>query len=68
MKLKILVGMAGADFSLSPGDETDRFTGEEAQRIIAAGYAVPVAARAVERAVAPAPAETRAPKTKKAGG
>lgn len=55
MKLKMLVGMAGADFSLSPNDETERFSGDEAKRLIEAGYAVPVRGEAVEKAVNVAP-------------
>jgi len=51
MKLKMLVSMAGVKFSLSPGDETERFGEKEAERLIAAGYAVPVAEPKVERAV-----------------
>lgn len=43
MKIRMLASMAGADFALSPGDETDRFGDDEALRIIAAGYATPVA-------------------------
>lgn len=48
MKLKMLTSMGGKDFALSPGDETDRFTAAEAERLIAAGYAVPVADTVVE--------------------
>lgn len=51
MKLKMLVGMAGADFSLSPKEETERFSGDEAKRMIEAGFAVPVAEQKTERAV-----------------
>ena len=51
MKLQMLVSMAGADFALNAGEETERFTGAEATRIIAAGYAVPVAEPTIERAV-----------------
>lgn len=39
MKLKMLASMAGTGFSLSIGDETDRFEGKEAQRLIDAGFA-----------------------------
>lgn len=39
MKLEMLVSLAGADFSLAPGDETERFKGAEAERLIEAGYA-----------------------------
>lgn len=51
MKIKMLVSVAGADFALSPGEETDRFSDGEAQRMVAAGSAVPVIATRVERAV-----------------
>jgi F-type H+-transporting ATPase subunit b len=51
MKLKMLVGMAGADYSLSPGEETERFSGKEAARLIDAAYAVPVVDQKIERAV-----------------
>jgi hypothetical protein len=52
MKVRMLTSIAGVDFSLSPGDETERFSDDEAARFIAAGFAVPV----VEVA---APAEKR---------
>ncbi len=56
MLLKMKIGLAGADFSLSPGDETDRFKGKEAQRLIDADYAVPVDTPKTERATKkPAP-------------
>lgn len=56
MKIKMLVSMAGTDFALNVGQETDRFSQGEATRLIAAGYAVPVSAPAIERAsAAPAP-------------
>lgn len=51
MKIKMLTSIAGADFSLSRGEETDRFPAAEAQRLIAAGYAEPVAVPVIERAV-----------------
>lgn len=60
MKIKLLTGFAGADFSLSPGDETDRFSDGEAVRMIEAGYAVPVAGDEAETATKPPAAETRA--------
>lgn len=40
MKLKMLIGLAGLDFSLAPDEETERFSGDEANRLILAGYAV----------------------------
>lgn len=39
MKLKMLTGLSGRDFSLSPGEETDRFGDKEAKRLIKDGYA-----------------------------
>jgi hypothetical protein len=42
MKIKMLTGIAGSDFSLSPGDETERFSATEAVRMIEAGIAAPV--------------------------
>lgn len=59
MKIKMLVSLAGADFALSPQEETDRFGDVEAQRLVEAGYAVPVADETVERAVKPRAAEKR---------
>ena len=44
MKIKMLTGIAGTGFSLSPDDETVRFSDTEAARLIDAGFAVPVAA------------------------
>ncbi|KAB0462408.1 hypothetical protein [Agrobacterium radiobacter] len=41
MKLKLLIGLSGNEYSLSPGDERD-FEDDEAERLIAAGYAVKV--------------------------
>ncbi|MGN6773493.1 MAG: hypothetical protein ACTHJQ_27145 [Rhizobiaceae bacterium] len=56
MKIKMLTSMAGANFALSVNEETERFPDEEAARLIAAGYAVPVAEPKTERAVKqPAP-------------
>lgn len=59
MKLKMLVSMAGADFSLNVSEETERFAGDEAKRLIAAGYAVPVAEAKIERAVKSSAPEKR---------
>lgn len=39
MKLKLLIGLSGNEYSLSPGDERD-FEDDEAERLIAAGYAL----------------------------
>jgi len=59
MKIKMTTGLSGPDYSLSPGDEWD-FPADEAGRLIAAGFAVPVKkvrgsadASAVETAVVP---------------
>ena len=41
-RLRMLVGYSGSDFSLAPGDETERFTDKEAKRLIAAEHAVKV--------------------------
>lgn len=60
MKIKLLTGFAGADFSLSPGEETDRFTDAEAARMIEAGYAARVAEEGIETATKSPAAETRA--------
>lgn len=65
MKLKMSVYTAGSEFSLQPGDVTDRFSDAEAIRLIERGYAVPFSEPKVERAVKPAPAETRARKGKR---
>jgi len=43
MKIRMLTSIAGADFALSSGDVTDRFSAAEAQRLIDAGYAEAVA-------------------------
>lgn len=59
MKLKILIGLSGADFSLAPGEETERFSGEEAQRLIDAEIAMPVARAKRETATKKAPPEKR---------
>lgn len=39
MTIKMLVGFSGADFSVSPNEETDRFSADEERRMIEAGYA-----------------------------
>ncbi|KAA3504369.1 hypothetical protein DXM27_03785 [Rhizobium rhizogenes] len=41
MKVKLLVGLSGNEYSLSPGDDRD-FEDDEAGRLIDAGYAVKV--------------------------
>lgn len=58
MKIKMLVSLAGNEYSLSPGDERD-FTQAEAIRLIDAGFAVPVAEAKTERAVAQPATEKR---------
>jgi hypothetical protein len=50
MKIKMLVSLAGADFSVSPGEKYE-CSEAEALRHIKAGNAVPVAEPKVERAV-----------------
>ena len=39
MTIKMLAGFAGSDFSVSPGDITDRFSEGEEGRMIEAGFA-----------------------------
>lgn len=39
MTIKLLAGFAGTDFSVSPGDITDRFSEAEQGRMIEAGLA-----------------------------
>jgi len=58
MRIVMLVGLAGNAYTLGPGDERD-FPDAEAIRLIDAGYAAPVAAQAVERAVNQPIAERR---------
>lgn len=58
MKLKALIGMAGPEYAMSPGDERD-FPPDEAARLIAAGHAVAVEEKR-ETAVKKAAPETRA--------
>ncbi len=63
MKIKMLVGLAGNEYSLAPGDERD-FPDGEAVRLIEAGYAVPAVAEMTERAVAHPAMERRTKKGK----
>lgn len=59
MKVKMLVSVAGAGYTLAPGDEHE-FSAAEAKNMIEAGYAVPVAAEKPETAAKKTPAkETR---------
>lgn len=39
MKIRMLVGIGGADFSLAPGDETEIFSENDAAALIASGQA-----------------------------
>lgn len=39
MRLRMLIGISGTDFTLDPGAETDRFGDKEGKRLIEAGYA-----------------------------
>lgn len=59
MEIKMLIGLAGPEYALSPGDIRE-FPEAEAARLIQAGYATPVAEPKVERAVRPAAVEKRA--------
>lgn len=52
MKIKLTTSLSGADYCLSPGDERE-FPDAEATRLIEAGFAVPVSAPKVEKAVKP---------------
>jgi hypothetical protein len=63
MKLKMLVGLSGNEYSLAPDDEHD-FPDAEAIRLIDAGYGVPVVAHSVERAVAETAPERRSKRGK----
>lgn len=50
MKIRMLTSFAGADFTVSANEETERFSDAEAVRMIEAGYAVPVDEQKGERA------------------
>lgn len=63
MLIRMLVGLSGPAYSLVPGDERD-FQQDEALRLIAAGYAAPVAEQKIERAVAAPPPEKRDKRTR----
>jgi hypothetical protein len=65
MKIKMLVGLSGNEYCLSPGDKRE-FSDAEAIRLIDAGFAVPVVEEAVERAVAQPAPERRTKKSKEA--
>lgn len=53
MKLRMLLSLAGSDFALSRGDETERFGDAEALRLIEAAYAVLVTPAPVLPVTAP---------------
>ncbi|MXN45916.1 hypothetical protein GR138_12000 [Shinella kummerowiae] len=63
MNIRMLVGLSGNEYSLSPGD-TREFPDAEAIRLIEAGYAIPVAEEIVERAVAQPASERRGRRNK----
>lgn len=50
MKIKLLTSLAGDGFAHSPGEEIER-SKDEAERLIAAGFALAVTEPKVERAV-----------------
>lgn len=58
MLIEMTTGLSGPAIALDPGDRHD-FPQEEALRLIAAGAAIPVAERQIERAIAPPVVETR---------
>jgi hypothetical protein len=51
VKIKMTASLAGPDYSLNVGDETDQFDSAEAIRFIEAGFAVPVSETEIERAI-----------------
>ena len=55
----MLTHISGVGFDFAPGDVTDRFTSEEADAMLARGYAVPDDSVPVERAVLQPAAEKR---------
>ena len=59
MNIKMNVSMSGIDFSLSPGDVTDRFSDDEVKRLIASGQADPVVEERTVKAVKPKASEKR---------
>jgi hypothetical protein len=50
MLIEMTTGLSGPAFTLDPGDRRD-FPQDEALRLVAAGYAIPVAEKAIERAI-----------------
>ena len=57
MKIRMLVGLSGPAYLLSPGDERE-FPDDEAIRLIERGFAAPAAAQPERTVASPAP-ETR---------
>lgn len=65
MRLRMVSAIAGLDFNVAPGDVTERFSGEEAARLIRAGYAVAIGPE-MERTAKIVPAlETRQGKARR---
>lgn len=58
MRIRMLTGLSGPEYSLAPGEERD-FAQTEALRLIDAGYAVPVASEKRETATKKGAAEKR---------
>jgi len=48
MKIRMLTSIAGAGFSVALNEETDRFSNDDAMRLIARGLAVPSAETTIE--------------------
>lgn len=55
----MMVHVAGVGFDFAPGDVTERFSGTEADTMLARGYAVPDDQAPVERAVKSSAIEKR---------
>ena len=67
MLVRMLVGISGPLYTLAPGDEF-HFPDDEAARLIAANFAVPVAHPVIEAAILSPAAEKRTPgRPKKVG-
>lgn len=60
MRIRMLTDVSGVGFTLSVGEETERFTDREAIRLIESGQAEPVAERKIENTDRPAQREKRA--------
>lgn len=52
MKITMLIGLSGGDFSLSPGDTTDKFDLDTAMRLIDSGAAKPASKKEYESKLA----------------